>query len=381
MMKKKAVYIGAAVLSLALAGCGSSSEKSLLDINPDKYVTLGDYKGVEAVLESIDVSESDIEEAVNNALKSVAEKKEVTGRPVKEGDIVNIDYEGKKDGVAFEGGTAQGFDLTIGSNSFIDGFEDGLIGANTGDTLDLNLTFPEGYRNNPELSGQPVVFTVSVNSIQEEIIPELTDETAAKIDSTVSTVEEYKENVKERLYTNNQQNAQNNILNSVFNTAYENAEVKEVPDWLLQQKVDMLKQTAQQYASNYNIELSEFLENYMGQTEEEFDEECQTYGKEAAQQSLIMCAIAKAEGLTLSSEERKEALSYYTKLFGYPSEEELAKDPTFDEYVLKERVVKFLLKNASVKDADGNAVDAAEYLNINYEDSWKGTSAPQDTEE
>lgn len=380
-MKRKSMYIGIAALSLMMTGCGNSSEKSLSDINPDKYVTLGDYKGIEITLDSLEVSESDIETQIDSALKSVAERKEVTGRTVQEGDIVNIDYEGKKDGVAFKGGTAQGYDLTIGSHSFIDGFEEGLIGAKKGDTLDLNLTFPENYRNNEELSGQPVVFTVTVNSVQEEIIPELTDEKAAELDSTATTVEDYRNNVKERLAENNRQTAQNSALNNVFNIAYQNAQVKEVPDWLLTQKVELLKQTAGQYAANYNMELADFLEQYMGQTEEEFNEECQTYGKEAAQQSLVMYAIAKAEGLTLSDEEREEALSYYTQLFGYPSEEELERDVTFEEYVLKERVVKFLLQNASVKDADGNMVEAADYLGMDYGDSWKQNLQTENTEE
>lgn len=380
-MKRKFLYTGIAALALVLAGCGNASEKSLSDINPDKYVTLGDYKGVEVTLDSIAVSENDIDEEINGVLKSAAERKEVTGRAVQEGDIVNIDYEGKKDGVAFKGGTAQGYDLTIGSHVFIDGFEERLIGAKKGDTLDLNLTFPEGYRKNEELSGQPVVFTVTVNSIQEEIIPELTDEKAAELDSTAENVEEYRNNVRDRLATSNRQTAQNGALNDAFNIAYQNAEVKEVPDWLLEQKVDLLKQTAEQYASNYNMELAEFLSQYMGQTEEEFNEECQAYGREAAQQSLVMYAIAKAEGLTLGDDERKTALSYYTKLFGYPSEEELAKDATFDEYVLKERVVKFLLKNASVKDSEGNAVDAADYLGIDYADSWNEAAQTGSTEE
>lgn len=371
-MRKKSVLLGAVIVSMALAGCGSSSEQSLSAINPDKYVTLGDYMGMEVTLDSVAVSENDVETRIESALSSAAEMKEITGRSIQEGDIVNIDYVGKKDGVAFEGGTAQGFDLTIGSGTFIEGFEEGLIGANTGDTLDLNLTFPEGYRDE-SLSGQEVVFTVSVNAIQEQVVPTLTDDIVNTLDASVNTVDEYRAKVEGDLLTGNNQSAQNTALNYVFTQAYEGAEVKSVPDWLLESKVSTIKNTANQYAASYNMELADFLTNYMGQTEEQFNADCETYGKESAEQALVIYAIAKAEGLSLSEEDLNAAITYYTKLYDYKSEEEFreASDlEAFQEFLLKDRVAKYLLKNASVKDADGNTVNVTEYLGTSLEDSW-----------
>lgn len=371
-MRKKTVLLATMMLSLSLVGCGDSSEKSLSSIKPDKYVTLGDYKGIEVTLDSIEVSENEIDARIESRLQASAEKKEVTGRAVKEGDIVNIDYEGKKDGVPFEGGTAQGFDLTIGSHTFIDGFEDGLIGAKTGDTLDLNLTFPETYHSE-DLAGQEVVFTVSVNSIQEEIVPELTDEAVNKIDSSVKTVAEFKEKTEKELVESKKQSAMSSAFTNAFQTAFENAEIKKVPDWLLESKINTIKSTAEQYAKNYNMELADFLTNYMGQTEEQFNADCETYGKEGAEQSLVLYAIAKAEGLMVSEEDKNAAVAYYTKLYGYSSEEEFKNNSdmdAFEEFLLKDRVAKFLLKNASVKDAAGNEVNVEEYLGVDFADSW-----------
>ena len=211
-MKKRTAYLLILSLILSLTGCGgtggsagnaggaaaaSQSENSALDTaDLSKLVTLGQYKNLELSVNSAKVTQEDIDAQIENALSSEAEQVEVTNRAVKEGDIVNIDYEGKKDGVAFDGGTAQGYDLTIGSGTFIDGFEDGLIGAKIGDTLDLNLTFPENY-GAAELAGQDVVFTVKVNSIKEEKLPELTDELAKKINPEVKNVDEFKAYIKD----------------------------------------------------------------------------------------------------------------------------------------------------------------------------------------
>ena len=154
----------------------------------------------------IDVDDETVENVLASELARHAYQQEVTDRPAKEGDTVNIDYKGMKDGVAFEGGTAQGYDLTLGSGSFIDGFEDGLIGAETGETRNLELKFPYRYKNNPDLAGQPVVFEVTVNKIVETVTPELTDEYAAE-NSDYATAEEYREGLRDIMREQNKKNA------------------------------------------------------------------------------------------------------------------------------------------------------------------------------
>ena len=201
MKKTMTAFLAAIVTAVSLAGCGgnkpddatqveSSSEQGdkndpnnpayLKDMDLTKYVTLGEYKGITVEVQSPEVSEAEVDAYIQYVTSSMPATEEVTGRPVQEGDTVNIDYAGKyaDSGEAFDGGTAQGYDLVIGSHSFIDGFEDGLIGANIGDTLDLNLTFPEDYGHS-ELAGVDVIFTVTVNSIK--VKPDFDDAYAASL--------------------------------------------------------------------------------------------------------------------------------------------------------------------------------------------------------
>lgn len=152
----------------ATAAAEYESEIPVVDGDVDvlSNVTLsGDYKGLElSIAKQTEVTDEDVENIAIQTYNQMGAKSNVEKTVVESGDTVNIDFEGKKDGVAFDGGTSQGYNLTIGSGSFIDGFEDGLIGVNVGDTVDLNLTFPEGYQN-ADLAGQDVVFTVTVNFI------------------------------------------------------------------------------------------------------------------------------------------------------------------------------------------------------------------------
>ena len=176
MKKVFALTLSLTLICLVFAGCGKKDSKSgaafdrlLYKNGLDGYVTLGEYKGL-----TVDTAAEDYKEAYDSFAQSDAEEKQLysqkTEGKVANGDVANIDYEGKKDGVAFDGGTAQGYDLTIGSGQFIPGFEDGLIGKEIGSTVDLNLTFPEGYQS-AELAGQDVVFTVKINYVKSAMSP------------------------------------------------------------------------------------------------------------------------------------------------------------------------------------------------------------------
>ena len=167
MMKRKILFAGLLfTMAVSMSGCGKADGEnadSLDDINPDEYVTLGDYKNLEINVDHYEVKDDEVKQYVAKDLDNYVDNYDLYDytttdkQTVSTNDIVNIDYEGKKDGVAFSGGTAQGAHLEIGSGRFIDGFEDGLLGANVGDTVELNLTFPEDYGND-ELNGQEVVF-------------------------------------------------------------------------------------------------------------------------------------------------------------------------------------------------------------------------------
>lgn len=172
-MKKQRVgaIVLAGMMVLSMTGCGNSKAKAY-----SKYVTLGDYKGIEYTKTVAEVTEDDIQSKLDSFVDGLAETNEVTDRAVEDGDIVNIDYVGTMDGEEFEGGSDTGYDLTIGSNSFIDGFETGLIGHNVGEEVSLDLQFPDPYPNNTDYSGKDVNFKVTINKISVKTTPELTDQ-------------------------------------------------------------------------------------------------------------------------------------------------------------------------------------------------------------
>ena len=153
MKKQIGAVVLAGVMMLSLTGCGSNEKAKKYS----KYVELGDYKGIEYTMDVAEVTDDQVNQQIDSFLDGLAETEEVTDRAVEDGDTVNIDFTGTKDGEEFEGGSSEGYDLVIGSGSFIDGFEDGLIGHEIGDEVSLDLTFPEEYPQNEDLAGQDVV--------------------------------------------------------------------------------------------------------------------------------------------------------------------------------------------------------------------------------
>jgi trigger factor len=310
------------------------------------YITLGEYKGVNVTVEKIEVTEEDINARIQEELSASATEEEVTGRPVENGDIVNIDYEGLKDGVAFEGGTAQGQDLEIGSNSFIPGFEEGLVGANVGEKLDLNLSFPADY-SAPDLAGQAVVFKVTVNSIKKTVVPELTEE-YVKENTDYETINAYKEGSRVALQAENEEIMKNNKINSVMQAIIKNAEVKSVPESLINYYVYEMKSYYTQYAQAFGMDFASFL-SASGLTEEKFNTEAQTYANERATQELVLNAIVKAEGMEITEDEYKAGIANIVSEYGYPSEEELlksVKEEQIKESLLWEKAMNFVTEQA-----------------------------------
>ena len=221
----------AAAVMLA-SGCGKKSDtaeetttaasETQAEITDKGEVTnLGQYKGVEVTKQDTTVTEADLDQRIASILKANPEVTEITDRPAQKGDTVNIDYVGMKDGEAFDGGTAEGYDLELGSGVFIDGFEDGLIGANTGEERSLNLTFPEDYAN-ADLAGQAVVFDVTVNKIEEKKNAVLDDAFVQRV-SDFSTVDEFKADTMETLQKEKEQSAAQQVEDDAFAAAMDNS--------------------------------------------------------------------------------------------------------------------------------------------------------------
>ncbi len=362
-MKKKTLGLLAAVLSVCmLAGCGAKdtgdstgtatgTESTVLkDMDVDKYVTLGEYKGLTVSVDTVEVDEDEWDTLVNNVYYGniTADNGGIMDRAVETGDTVNIDYEGKKDGVAFDGGTAQGYDLTIGSGSFIDGFEDGLIGVMPGETVDLDLTFPESYGNS-DLAGQAVVFTVTVNYIQPAQDGELSDEIISNfgIDG-VTNEEELRQYAYDYLYDNAQQNYDSNVEQAVMDTFMANNTFTSVPDALVQKYSDAAESSITSMASAYGVDGDTFTQYYYGQDLETF---LSTYSEEAAKQDIALQAVANREDLNISDEELDQMLQERATAAGYDTIEEYIGETSkedYREYFLYDKVMDYLVENAQI---------------------------------
>lgn len=357
-MKKKTLGILAALLSVCmLAGCGAkdtgngTESTALKDMDVDKYVTLGEYKGLAVSVDTVEVDEDEWNTLVSNVYYGniTAENGGIMDRAVETGDTVNIDFEGKKDGVAFDGGTSQGYDLTIGSGSFIAGFEDGLIGVMPGETVDLDLNFPDPYPNNPDLAGQPVVFTVTVNFIEPEQDGVFSDEVISKfgIDG-VTNEEELRQYAYDYLEENAQQNYESNVDQAVMDAFMANNTFTSVPEALVQKYSDAAESSITSTASAYGVDGDTFTQYYYGQDLATF---VATYSEEAAKQDIALQAVANRENLNISDEELDQILLDRATAAGYDTIEEYIGETSkedYREYFLYDKVIDYLVENAQI---------------------------------
>lgn len=348
--KAKITKIGLCAILLAMCTCvtGCNTDKSVLD--PDKYIELGQYKGLDVKKEVHEVTEEELEDELKTLAGAYAKTEEVTEGPVGNGDVANIDYVGKLDGVAFDGGTAQGYNLEIGSGTFIPGFEEGLIGINIGETIDLPLTFPENY-GKEELAGQSVIFTVTVNGITRKILPEVTDDFIKEVSQgEYDSLDAYKVALEEQIISEYEEYNELQYLTDLWNAAVANATIiNDIPSDYLNEKVSRMVLNSQEYAKSYGLSYEEFLSQYMGMTKDEFNKQSVEYAQTAAKESLVLMAIAKAENITISEEELNKAIDEYVQLGQYASADDFIRQNNMDdfkEYILTSKVQDFLAENA-----------------------------------
>ena len=364
-MKRVAATILAAVLAATtLVGCGNGSEENLSNVDLEKYVTkLGEYKGMQLTGSATEITDEYVESYIDYMLENSKEPVAITEeRPVQTGDVVNIDYVGKKDGVAFDGGTAQGYDLTIGSGTFIDGFEDGLIGANVGDTLDLNLTFPENF-GSEDLAGQAVVFTVTVNAISELVRPELNDEYVQSLGMDYcQNVEEFYGVVRQSLEDSANANLENELQTQVIQKLMEICEfTEEVPEDMFNYYKEQIDANFVNSASAVGMEKTDYISQYYGMTEEQYTTEIETGALNSARQAIVCAMIAEKEGIEVSDEELNAKIEENYANFGYESVEaymESGNSEDYRDYLLTMEVLDFLLDNAVVTEVADTSAEA-----------------------
>lgn len=325
-----------------------------------EYITLGEYKNliVEATKEEIteEIIEARLKSNVGNFGTKVMET--VTEGGVQEGDVVTIDYVGKKDGVEFDGGSAEGYELEIGSGKFIEGFEDGLVGVKSGETVDLELTFPENY-SSEELAGQDVVFTVTVQEIKR-MPEEITDDMInTGTSGKYTTVEDYKEYIRSFMEEDAQEAYENTIINAVMTLVSEGAEISGYPQDLVDYCAASMKAYYEQYAAYYSMDMESFV-TAMGITMEEFEEEVLAAVERTLQAEFCYAAIAEAEGMEISEEEFQEAVDSYMTMYtsyGYEFENEeaflaeIGGENIIRTNLLQKKVQDFMLENTIVNEA------------------------------
>ena len=322
------------------------------DIAVDDYVTLGEYKGLEVIQNKAEVTEEELESFIQYSLSSHKHTEPVTDRDVVEnGDVANIDYEGKKDGVAFEGGTAVGYDLEIGSGSFIPGFEEGLVGAKVGEIVDLNLTFPDNYPSE-ELAGQEVVFTVTVNSISAYVTHELNDEFVQELAiEGVTTVDQFREYAREGLQAEADSNYHYNLQMQLISLAMQNAQIKEPPTELVEKYKKVTTSQLEYQAAMYGVDIETFVQGYFGVDLPTYEKEIEAGALETAKQALLCYKIALEENLQVTEEEMNTKIEESYAAMGYTSADSFKEMVDLKEYkdsMLLDKVFNFLIENAKV---------------------------------
>lgn len=263
-------------------------------------VKLGKYKGVEIEkLEAPKVSEEDIEKELKRQQDANAKIVDVTDRPVQNGDMIKLDFAGTVDGEAFEGGKAENYDLTIGSGSFIPGFEDQLVGMNIGEEKDVNVTFPEDY-GQKDLAGKAAVFACKVNAIKEKKLPELNDEFADEV-SEFSTLDEYKKDIEKNLLVRAEEQYKQTKENAAVAAAVADADI-EIPDAMLETQAESLVNEFAQNLQMQGMNIDMYLQ-YTGLQKDQLVEQFKPQAKTRIQNSLVLEAVAKAENIEASDED------------------------------------------------------------------------------
>lgn len=262
-------------------------------------VTLGDYKGLEVEEEPVEVTDAEIDNQLKEEQKKQVVMQDIDDRPSENGDIVNIDYEGFCDGKAFDGGKGQNYDLTLGSNTFIPGFEDQLVGKKAGDQADVQVTFPEDY-SAKELAGKAATFKVTIHSVKKEILPEIDDEFASEV-SDFDTLAEYKEDLKKKTLERKTKEAENRKKDDAVQKAVSNAQM-EIPDAMVDtQARDMVNNFARRIQQQ-GMSIDQYLK-YTGMTVDQLIEQTKPQALANIRTRLLLEEVVKAENIEVSDED------------------------------------------------------------------------------
>ena len=274
-------------------------------------VTLGEYKGVEVPKSETEVTDEDIDAEIKKEQEKNSRTVTVEDRGAENGDITTIDFEGFVDGVAFEGGKGTDYPLTLGSGSFIPGFEDQLVGAKAGDHVEVNVTFPEEYQA-AELAGKAAVFQCDVKKVETKELPELDDDFAQDV-SEFDTLAEYREDVKKKLTEKKEKEARAAKENAAVDKAIENAEM-EIPDAMLNTQVRQMMNDFASRMQSQGLTMEQYFQ-FTGMTAEKMQEEMKPQALKRIQTRLVLEKIAETENIEVSEDEVNEEIGKMAEMY------------------------------------------------------------------
>ena len=310
---------------------------------------LGKYKGVEIKKIEYKVTDEDVEHELGHMQEHNSRLISVEDRPVEKGDIANINFEGFVDGVAFEGGKAENHDLEIGSNTFIPGFEDQIIGMKIDEEKDIKVKFPDEYFSK-DLAGKDAIFKVKVNEIKKKELPTLDDEFAKDV-SEFDTLKELKASIKEKQQKQNDERAKYETQDAVIKAVCENVKV-DIPSGMIETETENMLKDMEQRLSYQGLKLDQYLQ-MMGKTREEMQKEYEPQAIEAIKSRLALEAVIKAEKIEVADVDVDEKIKEMAKNYGRENDEEFLKNENVRNYIKQglesEKAIEFLVENAKIK--------------------------------
>ena len=397
---KKRIYLAmlAACLALTVTGCGESGKTGtdtaetqensdgktveagvsrLVSVdNVDKYITLGEYKGL--ILDNTVevITDDDVQARIDQELQ---DKAEAVSDGAQEGDLVTVNYVGTIDGETFDGGTTNNYDFIIGNGGMFQEFEQDVIGMKKGETKEISIDFPSDYSDST-LAGKKADYKVTVQNVRRA--PELTDEWVTK-NTDYTTVEEYREGTRKTLEKEARESAGEVLKNTAWNTVLENTEVKEYPEADVENAISEFRKSMEVYAKQADMTLEEFVES-QGISQDAFDEQSRQYAEGKVKQNLIVQGIMDAEGLSLDDKESLKVQEELVKQMGAANLAELVDtygQSYVDESVGLLRVEDFIVKNAEISEKAVNGDTVADKAEGAAEQAEDSTSEDSQTEE
>ncbi|WP_252502801.1 trigger factor [Sporosarcina sp. Marseille-Q4943] len=320
--------------------------KAHVTLKPE--VKLGDYKGLEVTRQETEVTDEEIEQQLKDRQTALAEMVVKEDGAVENGDTVNLDFEGFVDGEAFEGGKAEGYDLEIGSGSFIPGFEEQVVGMKQGEEKDVEVTFPEEYHA-AELAGKPAVFKVKVHEIKSKEVPELDDELAKEIDESVESLEELRTKMKEQTAEEKKSAAETAMRDDLVEAAARNAEI-DIPEVMIDSEVDRMMDEFGQRLQMQGMNLDLYFQ-FSGQDEAALRAQMRDDAISRVRVSLTLEAIGAAEDIKVTDEEINAELEKMSEQFGMEVDQikqTLGGTKMLENDLRFNKTVEFLVENAKV---------------------------------